>query len=142
MDGLAREKLAIATERAKAKAGKKVEKLKRNQAKKMKFQRRLGFFMGVGSTCLVIGGVMAAAFPVIDYVRGRLLLRQKSYTQAAEMLEKCGDYLNSKAFKYEALYRLGEECLAEERFQDAYKAFSECGDYKDSAERAAAIMNT
>ena len=77
MDGLAREKLAIARERAKAKAAKKVEKLMKSQKKKMKFQRKLGFFMGVGSTCFVLGGIAVAAFPVVDYVRGRLLLRQK-----------------------------------------------------------------
>ena len=136
MDRLAKEKLAIAKAKAKAKAGVKVQKLKRSQSKKIKKQRKFGFLMGVGSTCLVLGGSMLLAFPVIDYARGKFLLRQKAYLQAAEAFGKCGDFINSSLCRQEALYAYAEDAINRKEYQSAYHAFVWCGAYRDSIARA------
>ena len=136
MDRLAKEKLAIAKARAKEKAGIKVRKLKSLQAKKKKKQRKLGFLMGVGSTCLVFGGYLFMTFPLIDYMRGKYLFRQKAYLQAAEAFDKCGDFINSASRRQEAFYAYAEDALERKEYQSAYHAFVWCGAYRDSADRA------
>lgn len=139
MDGVLREKIAMEKLKADRKATAKVGKLKNAQAKKMRMQRKLGFWMGVGSTCVVLCAAATVAFPVVDYVKGTISMRRKAYEQAAESFGACGDFLNSKSCRQEALYNYGGECYAEERYQEAHDAFAECGEYKDSVSRVESI---
>lgn len=139
MDSVLKEKIAAVKLKANRKAEKKVGKLKKSQSKKLQLQRKLGFWMGVGSTCVVLCAAATVAFPVADYVKGTISMRRKAYEQAAESFGACGDFLNSKSCRQEALYNYGGECYAEERYQEAHDAFAECGEYKDSVSRVESI---
>ncbi|MBR1854740.1 MAG: tetratricopeptide repeat protein [Lachnospiraceae bacterium] len=142
MDRVAKRKLEVAKEKAVAKAMKKVTKLKKKQTKKLRWQRRLGIVMGIGGTCVVAVAAAVMIFPVVDYVKGRIALMKKDYTEAEHLFSQCGKFLDSLSCRQEALYGYGTECYAAKEYQDAYNAFAECGEYKDCVERTEEMRRT
>ena len=135
LDRTAKEKIAAAKAKAVKKAFAKMEKMKKKQAKKLKLQRTLGAVMGIAGTIVVACAAAMMIFPVVDYVKGRLALMKKDYTEAEHLFAQCGEFLDSAACRQEALYCYGAECYAAGEYQDAYNAFAECGDYRDCAAR-------
>lgn len=142
MDRAAKRKIETAKAKAVAKAMKQVNKMKKKQTKKMKWQRKLGVAMGIGGTCVVAAAAAVMLFPVVDYVKGRIALMKKDYTEAEHLFNQCGAFLDSAECRQEALYGYGTECYAAKEYQDAYNAFAECGEYRDCVERTEEMIRT
>lgn len=135
LDSVAKQKIAAVKVKTQNKAMSKIAKMKRNQAKRLRLQRKMGVILGIGGTLVVAGSAAVMIFPVVDYVKGRLAFMKKDYTEAEHLFAQCGNFLDSEACRREALYWYGTQCYATKEYQDACNAFAECGDYGDCAQR-------